>query len=169
VDIENIEAMNKDNFDFRIYDIENPEGVLMPNETQYLYVVFRPLESKKYHLDLPISVSDIEGIVQTLTLKLRGIGYQGEQNKPAEIQFYEDLPKSRAHCNSDDELLAAFSIEEIDFGEVDPEVPTKRMVILYNMSQTQKLTFEFFKTGLLWTDNINLMPISGELEPNSHK
>jgi len=37
------------------------------------------------------------------------------------------------------------------------------------MSQTQKLNFEFFKTGLLCTDNINLMPISGELEPNSHK
>jgi len=37
------------------------------------------------------------------------------------------------------------------------------------MSQTQKLSFEFFKTGLLCTDNINLMPISGELEPNSHK
>jgi len=43
------------------------------------------------------------------------------------------------------------------------------MVILYNMSTTQKLSFEFFKTGLLCTDNINLIPISGELEPNSHK
>ena len=71
--------------------------------------------------------------------------------------------------NSEDELQAAFSIEELDFGEVDPEVPSKRMVILYNMSPTQKLTFEFFKTGLLCTDNINLMPISGEIEPNSHK
>ena len=37
------------------------------------------------------------------------------------------------------------------------------------MSPNQKLSFEFFKTGLLCTDNINLMPISGELEPNSHK
>jgi hypothetical protein len=66
-------------------------------------------------------------------------------------------------------LQAAFSIEEIDFGEVDPEIPSKRIVILYNMSSTQKLNFEFFKTGLLSNDNINLMPISGELEPNSHK
>ena len=31
------------------------------------------------------------------------------------------------------------------------------------------MRFEFYKTGLLCTDNINLMPISGELEPNSHK
>lgn len=169
VDLENIEALNKENYNFRVFDIENPEGVLMPNEIQYLYTVFRPLECKNYKLDLPIKVSDIEGVVQKLSLKLNGIGYQGEENRPKEVQFYEDLPKCRAHCHADDELQAAFSIEEIDFGEVDPEVPSKRMVILYNMSQTQKLSFEFFKTGLLCTDNISLMPISGELEPNSHK
>lgn len=66
-------------------------------------------------------------------------------------------------------MQAAFSIEEIDFGEVDYESSSKRMVILYNMSPTQKLSFEFFKTGLLCNDNISLIPISGELEPNSHK
>lgn len=169
VDLENVEKLNETNYNFRVFDIENPEGVLMPNEIQYLYTVFRPLESKHYKLELPIKVSDIEGVVQNINLKLNGIGYQDEKNKPKEVQFYEDLPKCRAHCNSDDELQAAFSIEEIDFGEVDPEVPSKRMVILYNMSQTQKLSFEFFKTGLLCTDNINLMPISGEVEPNSHK
>ena len=42
-------------------------------------------------------------------------------------------------------------------------------MILYNMSPTQKLTFEFFMTGLLCTDKINLVPISGEVEPNSYK
>ena len=71
--------------------------------------------------------------------------------------------------NHDDEQMAAFSIEEVDFGEVGPELPAKRMVILYNLSPDKKLRFDFQKTGLLCTDNINLMPISGELEPNSHK
>jgi hypothetical protein len=169
VDLKNLEKLNWENFDFKVFEIDNPEGVLMPNEIQYLYTMFRPLESKKYHLELPIKVSDIEGVVQNISLKLNGVGYQGINRKPKEIQFYEDLPKWRAHCHSDDELQAAFSIEEIDFGEVDPEIPSKRIVILYNMSSTQKLNFEFFKTGLLSNDNINLMPISGELEPNSHK
>lgn len=169
VELENLEKLNSDNYNFRVFDIENPEGVLMPNEIQYLYVDFRPLESKNYHLELPIKVSDIEGVCQNITLRLNGVGYQGEENKPQEIQFYEDLPKCRAHCKDDDELQAAFSVEEIDFGEVDPEVPSKRMVILYNMSATQSLSFKFFRTGLLSTDNINLLPISGELQPNSHK
>jgi hypothetical protein len=65
----------------------------MPNEIQYLYTMFRPLESKKYHLELPIKVSDIEGVVQNISLKLNGVGYQGINRKPKEIQFYEDLPK----------------------------------------------------------------------------
>ena len=169
VDLDNLEKLNNENQSFRVFDIENPEGVLMPNEVQYLYTAFRPLESKQYFVNLPIKVSDIEGIAQNIPLKLNGVGYQGETNKPNEVQFYEDLPKCRAHWRNEDELQAAFSIEELDFGEVDPEVPSIRMVILYNMSPTQKLTFEFFMTGLLCTDNINLMPISGEVEPNSHK
>lgn len=169
VDLENVEKLNQENYNFRIFDVENPDGVLMPNEVQYLYTVFRPLEAKDYHISMPIKVSDIEGVVQNISLKLNGVGYQAEESKPSEVQFYEDLPKCRAHCDND-ELQAAFSIEEIDFDEVDPDSSSKkRMVILYNMSQTQKLSFEFFKTGLLCTDNINLMPISGELEPNSHK
>jgi hypothetical protein len=97
VELDNLEKLNEENHGFRVFDIENPEGVLMPNEIQYLYTDFRPLESKNYRVELPIKVSDIEGLVQDITLKLNGVGYQGEANKPKEIQFYEDLPKCRAH------------------------------------------------------------------------
>ena len=62
-------------YQFRIFHVENPEGVIKPNETQYLYTVFRPLEAKNYDVDVPIKVSDIEGVVQSLTLRLRGVGY----------------------------------------------------------------------------------------------
>ena len=141
----------------------------MSNEVQYLYTTFRPLENKQYFINLPIKVSDIEGIVQNIPIKLNGVWYQGETNKLNEALFYEDLSKCRAHWRNEDELQAAFSKEELDFGEVDPEIPSIRMVILYNMSPTQKLTFKIFMTGLLCIDNINLMPDSGEVEPNSHK
>ena len=70
IDTEEMERLNKDNYDFRVFDIENPEGVIRSFETQYLYTAFRPLEAKNYEIDLPIKVSDIEGIVQNLTLKL---------------------------------------------------------------------------------------------------
>jgi len=79
------------------------------------------------------------------------------------------LPKSWAHLSPDDEQLAAFSIEEIDFGEVSSQMSAKRLVTLYNLSKTQWLRFEFHKTGLLCTDNISLLPISGEIKPDEHK
>lgn len=46
--------------------------------------------------------------------------------------------------------MAAFSIEEIDFGELDKNELSRRFVILYNFHPTQKLKFEFFKSGLMW-------------------
>lgn len=103
LDLSPLDVINSKNYNFKIFDIENPEGVIKPNETQYLYTVFRPLEAKKYEIDLPIKVSDIEGVVQNLTLRIKGSGYQNESDKPPEVQFYEDLPKSRAHLNPDDE------------------------------------------------------------------
>ena len=42
-------------------------------------------------------------------------------------------------------------------------------MILYNLHQTQKLKFEFQKSGLMGGDDLKLEPMSGELEPNSHQ
>lgn len=50
-----------------------------PNEIQYVYTLFRPLEAKEYAVDLPIKISDIEGPVPTQhVLKIRGSGYHPE-------------------------------------------------------------------------------------------
>lgn len=61
IDTSTLEQLNQQNYDFRVFDIQNPEGSLIYNETQYIYTLFRPLEAKDYSLDLPIKVSDIEG------------------------------------------------------------------------------------------------------------
>lgn len=150
IDTSALEKLNQDNYDFRIFEIQNPEGTLMANETQYIYTLFLPLESKEYSLDLPIKISDIEGpSPEQYVLKLRGTGYHLESEKPKEIQFYEDLPKCRAHLNESGSM-AAFSTESIDFGELEAGEPARRFVILYNLHPTQKLKFDFFKSGLMW-------------------
>ena len=126
-----------------MFEIQNPEGTLKPNEIAHLYTLFRPLEAKPYYLDLPIKISDIEGpSPEAYTLRLRGQGYHREEDKPEEIQFYEDLPLCRAHLN-DDGSMAAFSTESIDFGTLESGEPSRRFVILYNLNATQKLKFDF--------------------------
>jgi hypothetical protein len=64
--------------------------------------------------------------------------------------------------------MAAFSLESIDFGEVSPEAPTNRFVILYNLHEDQKCTFEFKTTGLMCGDGLKLEPKKGELKAGSH-
>ncbi len=142
--------MNKDNYDFRIFEIQNPEGTLLTNEIQFIYTLFRPLEAKEYFLDLPIKVTDIEGpSAESYTLRLRGYGYHYENKKIEEPAFYEDLPKCRSNLN-DNGSLAAFSLEEIDFGELETGELSRRFVILYNLHPTQRLKFDFAKSGLMW-------------------
>ena len=70
------------------------------------------------------------------------MGYHKEEDKPEEIQFYEDLPLCRAHLN-DNGSMAAFSTESIDFGELESGENSRRFVILYNLNPTQKLKFDF--------------------------
>jgi hypothetical protein len=143
IDTAKLEELNKNNFDFRIFEIQNPEGTLKTNDTSHIYTMFRPLEAKEYSLDLPIKVSDIEGPVkEQFVLRLRGLGYHSEQKKPKELQFYEDLPLCRANLNENGSM-AAFSTESIDFGEIAANEPSRRFVILYNLHDTQKLKFDF--------------------------
>jgi len=46
--------------------------------------------------------------------------------------------------------MAAFSTESIDFGEITAKEVSKRFVILYNLNPTQKMKFDFQKSGLMW-------------------
>ena len=171
IDTAALEELNARNYDFKVFEISNPEGTLAANDTQYIYCLFRPLEAKEYSVDLPIKISDIEGpSPQMPVLKLRGTGYhpEAEHEKPDEVQFYEDLPACRAYLGEEGQQ-AAFSIESIDFAELETGQIANRFVILYNMHPTQRLKFEFQQSGLMCGDNLKLLPMSGELEPNSHQ
>lgn len=66
---------------------------------------------------------------------MKGIGYHFEDKKVSEPPFYEDLPKCRANINENGSM-AAFSIEEVDFGELEKNEVSRRFVILYNLHPT---------------------------------
>jgi hypothetical protein len=62
IDLRELERLNKNNHDYRVFDIQNPNGELKTGETQHIYTLFKPLEVKNYELDLPIKIEDIEGV-----------------------------------------------------------------------------------------------------------
>lgn len=86
IDTTKLQELNKSNYNFQVFHIQNPDGTLKSNETSHLQIMFRPLEAKSYALDLPIKVSDIEGTSdENYFLRLRGTGYHfQQQNKPVE-------------------------------------------------------------------------------------
>ena len=135
IDTAALEDLNEGNFDFKIFEIQNPEGTLSAGDTQYIYTLFRPLEAKEYAVDLPIKISDIEGpSPHSHVLKLRGKGYHPEEAQlPVEVPFYEDLPKCRAYVGEEGQM-AAFSYESIDFGDLEHGQVANRFVILYNLN-----------------------------------
>ena len=83
IDMTNIHKLNEENHNFRVLDIQNPDrnicilthiDDLKVGETSYIYTLFKPIEAKVYGVSLPMKVSDIEGVVQNLTLNIRGSG-----------------------------------------------------------------------------------------------
>ena len=56
-------------------------------------------------------------------------------------------------------------MEEIDFGVVNVNEIEHRVLILYNLSETNKLSFSFKNTGLVCGDELTLDPIQGSLIP----
>lgn len=122
---------------------------VQPNKSEYIYVMFRPIEAKVYSIELPITVKDIEG-TQSVTLKIEGAGYHPLCSP---IPPFQSIFTSTPLCRSNLKGLgqkASFSLDEVDFGEVDPNVPSRRMIILYNHSKTHALNFAFEMTGLVW-------------------
>lgn len=143
-------------------------GTLKPGETSHIFVNFNPLEERLYSLDLPIKVEDIDGEQkEKVILKIRGTGYHHIEKAPKEEQFYENMPLCRANL-ADGGAMAAFSMESIDFGELEANEPSRRFVVLYNIDPIEKCNFKFANSGLCYSDRLRLEPIEGELKPNSH-
>ena len=57
------------------------------------------------------------------------------------------MPLCRANL-ADGGAMAAFSMESIDFGELEANEPSRRFVVLYNIDPIEKCNFKFANSGL---------------------
>lgn len=88
---------------------------------------------------------------------IEGTGYSKRSNIKSTGQK-EEIPRQRSFVSTIGSKVF-FSIEEIDFGEMKPGKAAHRCIILYNLSDTQKLNYDFGtssfalysnKPGLMW-------------------
>ncbi|KAL4426641.1 hypothetical protein ABPG74_018719 [Tetrahymena malaccensis] len=175
-----VEIVEKDEYNnpidskFNIFDIEKNQDNLLPNEKSYLYCLFKPLESKTYYHELKIIVYDFVKVNQEISLFIEGTGYSKKSNSKSNLKK-EEIPRQRSFVSTIGSKVF-FSIEEIDFGEMKPGKAAHRCIILYNLSETQKLSYDFGtssfalssnKPGLMCGDECTIEPMNGTLEPNS--
>eukprot|EP00357_Protocruzia_adherens_P031746 CAMPEP_0115013128 /NCGR_PEP_ID=MMETSP0216-20121206/25201_1 /TAXON_ID=223996 /ORGANISM="Protocruzia adherens, Strain Boccale" /LENGTH=1245 /DNA_ID=CAMNT_0002382423 /DNA_START=124 /DNA_END=3861 /DNA_ORIENTATION=+ len=168
IDTDVIDEFNGKSSEMAVFSIQNPTGVLLSGDVQYLYCLFKPIETKAYCLDIPMKVIDSDGVRQNLLLTLMGEGYHPLTDKPKDVKadIYKQLPSARADATDGSQV--SLSLEEVDFAEVDETRPSRRIVVLSNMSKVDTFRFEFKKTGLICGDELNMDPIVGEVAPSSH-
>ena len=189
IDKKQIDEFNKINDNFEIFKIEQLEGNIGPSDLKYIPVFFRPLTSKDYVLNLDIGYADEafyagkndeidvqkeEGMERmgTIPVVIKGIGYHPMKFTPPKILSpFAKMPKERVCNNFNGEIIqkCGLSIEEIDFGECEEGVSKNQTFIIYNYSQTNSFTFEFYVPGFTLKDTIEIKPNKDKLEPNSHK
>jgi hypothetical protein len=153
VDEKPLEEFAKTNYNFNeIFYIpkqKKKKVPVQPNKSEFIYVMFRPIEAKEYDIELPITVKDIEGS-QNVTLKISGTGYHTMHGTPPTIpSIFHNVPLCRSNLNGIGSKVF-FSLDEVDFGEVDVQTPSRRMVTMYNLSEKNSLNFIFGMTGLIW-------------------
>ena len=184
-----IDDFNKKNGNFEIFKIEQLEGNIGPGDLKYIPVFFRPLTSKEYKLNIPVCYADEsyfntktneidnqkeDGIerIGNILVEITGIGYHPMKFTPPKlINPFEKIPKDRV-CNTfNGEIIqkCGLSMEEIDFGECEEDVPKNKTFIIYNYSKTHSFNFEFGELGFSLKDEIEIKPNKEKLEPNSHK
>ena len=133
----------------KIFDIMNPEENIDSQRKHFIYCVFKPFEAKLYTFHLRIKVRDFEKEVQPpIELKIQGRGYARIPPKE-EIVKKGEIPSQRSQVS----VLGSkvfFSIEEIDFGVMEPMQYEHRLIILYNSNHNQRLLFDFKIPKLIW-------------------
>ena len=132
----------------KIFDIVKTDGILVPGEKAYLQCQFKPLEAKVYEFRVPIIVSDFNGEIQRLEMLIRGQGYNVRPPKESD-SIKEEIPTQRSFVSSIGSKVF-FSIEEIDFGELESQKPEYRLLLLYNAHEDKRLHYEFHTPKLTW-------------------
>lgn len=142
----------------------------MPGESTYLYCLYKPLARKEYNFKVSIEVYDFAKVIQKIQLYFSGDAR--DQIQKTDRALYQAIPRQRTSV-SEVGSKAFFSIEDVDFGSMKALSTKYRMIIMYNMSKTHALNFDFAsqlnhsKNGLTCGDKFSIEPNSGTLEPNN--
>lgn len=165
VDTDALRSVAEDNFGFPILQCVNPTGVLAPHSIAQIAWYFRPLESKEYNIEVPITTGRGEKYVLTFT----GSGFH-PRRVSTDVQR-EQLEKAfLAIPNSPQVSLAplvtvALSVDVLQMGGLPYFSLHRRECTITNYSKHHAYSFQWDSRHPTGDHVITVEPISGLLRP----
>jgi hypothetical protein len=108
----------------------------------------RPTEAKEYNFHLKAKAFDMVRELETKLIHIKGWGYQDKSIQPENLTS-DEIPLFKC-TNNELSPEAFFSLEEIDYGEVQAKEYVPRFVLLHNNSTQSKLEFNFEAPSFIW-------------------
>ena len=169
IDKEKINKYNENHKGFEIFKIDNYESTIGPGESKYLIVYFRPLADIEYKLDLTLYYTDEVNSSQ-MKITIKGKGYNPLIKKALDYKTsFEKMPNSVVYRYYNNQMIqkCGISLEDLDFGLINK--PKNKTFIIYNFSEDKSFNFDFTEPGFLITDELQIIPNKGTVEPKKHK
>ena len=152
IELDSVRAINADNWDWKIFRILNPKGVVEASSCGEILVQFSPLEAKDYEIELKVKIIDGED----QQVKICG---RGELNYTESPQFLNNSPKI------EEQTLCSLSLDRIRLGNVPLGSPVRRIIFLENKSVEIPSQFKWQNHSRF----VQITPTSGRLEPGERK
>ena len=192
IDLENINALAKKNFDQNILKVLNPKGVICGRSSWFIDWIFHPLEDIAYSVEISIkyypksfessavtrdtnrrrsSANAAETNVMTnckrltLTLHARGYDIRKERPPPPGSLRIGAMPPYKRLVEMD--TLVTMSVDHVDFGVVPKCHTASRLVVLRNQSAFEvDFIVDESSCYAMSIDTLSIVPDHGKIDPH---
>ncbi|XP_072436052.1 cilia- and flagella-associated protein 65 [Chiloscyllium punctatum] len=163
IQLDSVKDVIEQNYNHPIFQCLNPRGEIQPGMTAYIEWIFSPLEAQSYSVNVPIHILGGDSALVTFT----GIGYDARVlgssasfNDPS--SYFGAPPIQQAPVLGQ---LMFLSEERISFGNVPVFTKSSRMIFLYNVSETEVISYSWYVMSVHITEVLSVTPICGVLHP----
>uniref|UniRef100_UPI00398E9F00 cilia- and flagella-associated protein 65 isoform X2 n=1 Tax=Pristiophorus japonicus TaxID=55135 RepID=UPI00398E9F00 len=163
IQLDSLKTIQEQNYNHPIFQCLNPRGEIQSGMTAYIEWIFSPLEARSYSVNIPIHIVDGDSALVTFT----GIGYD-QRILGSSASFNEPSSYFGAPAVQKAPVLGQLmfmSEERISFGNVPVFTKCSRIIFLYNVSETEIITYSWHSTSTHVSEVLSVAPASGMLQP----
>ncbi|NXX10180.1 CFA65 protein, partial [Podargus strigoides] len=163
VQLDNLERIQKENFQHPVFDCLTPRGEIPPGTTGNIEWIFSPLESRTYLVDVPIYILGGESALITFQGEGYGPNTIGETATSSEVLSPSVFPGSTKLTAPGQ--VATLSHHSICLGNIPDCTKASRLVFLNNILESKAVVFAWQISTCKDKTVLQIAPESGVVQP----